>query len=157
MSMKRAGFAIAALACATAAQAQQVTARDPQSIVSVMRDAGYQAQLDTDNGGDPLIRSASSGSNFGVYFYNCTDNKECATVQFYASYDTEPEATPSLEKINEWNRGQRFGRAYIDTEGNPVVEMDIDLDDGGMSRALFTDNFEVWTAIMARFEEHIGW
>jgi len=27
--------------------------------------------------------------------------------------------------INDWNRGARFGRAYVDDSGDPVVELDL--------------------------------
>lgn len=149
--------ASAVLAMAAPAGAETVAAKDPPSVAAALQAAGFQAKLDKDKGGDPMITSGSSGSRFGVYFYNCTDNRDCATVQFHASYDAEAGKAPSLEKINEWNRKQRFGRAYLDSEGDPAVEMDVDLDDGGMSRELFTDNVEFWTTIMAEFEKHIGW
>jgi hypothetical protein len=61
-----------------------------------------------------------------------------------------------LERINEWNRSQRFGRAYLDKDGDPVIEMDLDLDDGGLSAALFADNLEFWDAVLGKFERHVG-
>ena len=76
------------------------------------------------------------------------------TVQFHAGYDLK--AAPSLASINEWNRRQRFGRAYLDGENDPILEMDVDLDDGGLSEALFIDNLEFWTSAMGGFEKHIG-
>ena len=134
-----------------------VSAKDPQTIVRVLQTAGFQAKLDKDDVGDPMITSASSGSKFAIYFYGCTDKSDCRAVQFVTSYDTKEGATPSLEKINAWNLNQRFGTAFIDKEGDPALKMDVDLDDGGMSGALFTDNLEFWTAVMSAFEKHIGW
>ncbi len=150
MTMLGAGL----LAAATPAAGQMVTAKDPQSVITVMQEAGFQAKLEKTEAGDPMIRSASSGSRFTVFFYNCTKGADCATVQFFTGYQKKG---LKLERINEWNRDQRFGRAYIDKEGEPVVEMDVDLDDGGVSTALFTDNLEFWTSIMSDFEKHIGW
>jgi hypothetical protein len=144
-----------ALALTAPASAQTVKGQDPQSVVKAMQAAGYAAKLTTDKAGDPLIESSSSGSSFQTFFYNCKDNKDCATVQFHASYQTK--TAPTLQKLNEWNASQRFGRAYLNGSGYPAVEMDVDLDDGGMSSALFTDNLEFWIAIMAQFEKHIGW
>jgi len=149
-------ISIAALG-ASPAFAQQVTAKDPQSVARALQAAGYQAELQKDSEGDPMILSASSGSKFGVFFYNCTNNANCATVQFHAGFDTDPSKAPSLERINAWNRSQRFGRAYLDNEGDPAIEMDIDLDDGGMSQALFIDNLEFWVSVLAQFEKDIGW
>lgn len=151
-------FAIAAaLLGASPALAQQVTANDPQSVVRALAAAGYKAEVKKDSTGDPLILSASSGSKFGVFFYNCANNANCATVQFHAAFDMPAGKAPSLDKLNLWNRSQRFGRAYLDKEGDPAIEMDIDLDKGGMSQALFLDNLEFWVSVMAQFEKEIGW
>ena len=137
--------------------AQTVTASDPQSVVAALQAEGYAAKMEKTSDGDPVIRSQSSGSSFSVFFYNCEKGQKCATVQFHAGYNTDIDKGPPLHKINAWNKTNRFGRAYLDDENDPIVEMDVDLDDGGMSRALFIDNLEFWTSIMAKFEEHIGW
>lgn len=137
--------------------AQTVTAKDPQSVAAALQAEGYAAKMDKTTDGDPAIRSQSSGSNFSVFFYNCEKGEKCATIQFHAGYNTDDGKGPSLQKINAWNQSNRFGRAYLDDEGDPIIEMDVDLDDGGMSRELFVDNFEFWTAIMSKFEQHIGW
>ena len=149
---------VAAMAVAllppAAAQAQNVRAQEPETVAEALRQAGYRAQLDTDSGGDPMIRSTSSGSDFLILFYGCTDNADCRTVQFYAGYSEPSNASP--EAMNLWNAENRFGRAYVTDEGAARVEMDLDLDDGGLSQALFIDNLEFWVLIMARFEEFIG-
>jgi Putative bacterial sensory transduction regulator len=155
--MRMMHIALAALVAGTAvpAGAQMVRAQDPQSLVAAMQEAGYAAKLGTDKVGDPMITSGSSGTSFQVFFYNCTAHKACATVQFHAGYDlTKP---LPLDRINEWNGSQRFGRAYLDKEGDPILEMDLDLDDGGLSRPLFSDNLEFWTSVMTAFQKHIGY
>jgi putative sensory transduction regulator len=152
-------FIVAAITASAAGPvaAQMVTAADPASIAAALQAEGYAAKVEKGSDGDPVIRSQSSGSNFSVLFYNCNNGKNCATVQFYAGYKVEAGKAPSFEQINEWNKTNRFGRAYLDNSNDPVIEMDVDLDDGGMSRALFIDNLQFWTAVMARFEKHIGW
>jgi hypothetical protein len=147
--------ALLALVTAAPATAQMVRAQDPQSVVKAMQATGYTAQLTTDPTGDPMIRSAASGTNFQVFFYNCTDHKACATLQFHSGYHLK--TSPTLAAINEWNKGQRFGRAYLDKDNDPILEMDVDLDDGGLSQALFSDNLEFWTSILGNFEKHIGY
>ncbi|MEI9850087.1 MAG: YbjN domain-containing protein [Sphingomonas sp.] len=61
----------------------------------------------------------------------------------------------STDRINEWNRDHRYGRAYIDKEGDPVVEMDVDLDKGGISRALFDDYVATWGQVGATFRTFV--
>ena len=41
-------------------------------------------------------------------------------------------------------------------KGAARLEMDVYLDDGGMSRLLFEDNIEFWVSILANFEKHIN-
>src|SRR5690349_3343565 len=135
--MKSKWLAIAAFAGAWAlpAQAQMVRAQDPGTLVSALQKGGYAAKLGIDKVGDPMITSGVNGTTFQIFFYNCTNHKACATVSFHSGYDLK--TSPGLERINEWNRGKRFGRAYLDKEDDPILEMDVDLDDGGLSPALF--------------------
>ena len=154
MKMTLAALAAAACLWAAPAGAQMVKGQDPQSVVKAMQAAGYQAKLGTDKVGDPLITSGANGTAFQVFFYNCTNHKACATVQFNVGYDLDKPI--ALAAINEWNSSQRFGRAYLDKEGDPILQMDVDLDDGGLSQALFADNLEFWTSVLGAFEKHIG-
>jgi Putative bacterial sensory transduction regulator len=143
----------ATFAFAGTAQAQMVTAKNPQSIASALQNAGYKAELTKDGTGDPLIRSSSSGSSFAIFFFGCTKNVDCATIQFFAGY-TDKKAT--LSQMNDWNSKKRFGRAYLADSGAARIEMDVDLDDGGLSAKLFEDNVEFWVVTMSAFEKHIG-
>jgi hypothetical protein len=154
--MKLAMIAVAVAAAASApAGAQLVRAQSPESVARAMRDAGYKAVVGTDKVGDPMITSGYGGSDFQVLFYNCTNHKACATVQFHSGYDFERPIP--LESLNEWNRSERFGRAFLDKDDDPILEMDVDLDDGGLSPLLFVDNLEFWTSVLGKFEKHIGY
>jgi hypothetical protein len=148
-----AGLAAALLFTAVPAQAQSVKASDPETVAAFLRSQGLTAKVTSADDGDPLIES-SLGENqkFSVYFYNCTDNVDCSTMQFYAGY-TGSDA--DVELLNTWNRTKRFGRAYIDSVGDPVMEMDIDLYGHGMSRELFSNNFDFWRALMGEFSDFI--
>lgn len=149
-------LAVAALAGlgTVPARAEMVTAQDPGSVVRTLQQSGYPASLGTDTVGDPMITSTAAGTEFQIFFYNCTDHQACATVQFHSRY--KPATPISLERINEWNTRKRFGRAFLDKTGSPVLEMDVDLDDGGLSPLLFIDNIEFWASILGDFERHIG-
>ena len=151
----RAVFFAMALAAAAPASAQLVKAQDPDTLVRALQNGGYQAKLGVDKVGDPMITSGYSGTTFQIFFYNCTNHKECATVQFHSGYHLEKPVT--LETMNAWNQSQRFGRGFLDKVNDPILEMDVDLDDGGLSPALFIDNIEFWTSILTRFEQHIGY
>lgn len=144
--------AFAATLVATPAMAT-VTAADPALVARAMVKMGYRAELGKDESGDPYITSASSGSTFLVFFFGCKKGVNCTTVQFFAGFDKPSNA--SLAAMNQWNRDNRFGRGYLADNGSARLEMDLDLDDGGMSDLLFADNVEFWVAIMAKFEKYV--
>lgn len=47
----------------------------------------------------------------------------------------------SLDKINEWNSGHSFGKAYIDAKKNAVLELYMDYT-GGVTKERMLDFFE---------------
>lgn len=145
--------ALYAISFGDKALAQQVAATNPTAIVHALQTAGYKAELGKDGTGDPLISSSSSGTSFAVYFYGCTKNTACKTIQFSASYAG---GTTSLARINEWNATKRWGQGYMTDSGAARVQMDVDLEQGGMSNALFIDNLEYWLATMTAFEKFIA-
>lgn len=146
-------LALGAFSISSGAHAQNVSATSPQGVVAALQNAGYKATLSKDSTGDPLISSSSGGSNFSVFFFGCTKNVDCRTIQFFAGYS---DRKPTLSMMNDWNSKKRFARAYVADSGNARIEMDLDLDDGGMSAKLFEDNLEFWVAVMGAFEKHIG-
>lgn len=138
----------AAALTAMPAQAQNVVANVDQ-IAALMQETGYKAELKTDEAGDPYISSGSGGYGFAMFFYGCEGGRTCKSVQLYAGFDTA--RRPDLEQMNEYARTKRWGRVYVDESDDPAIEMDIDLEDGGMSRALFVDNLEYWDTVMQAF------
>lgn len=60
----------------------------------------------------------------------------------------------SLERINEFNRDYRFTRAYIDREGDPVLESDIELT-GGVTELNVKEWVRTYRAVLQAFHEHI--
>ena len=141
----------AALALATPAHSQNVTA-DPDRIAEVMADAGYEAEVVREDGVSPGIASNSQGYNFIIMFFGCNDQgQNCRTIQFFSGFDTE--TPPTLEELNDFSRDFRFGRVFLTPEGSPVIEMDVDLEDGGVSEALFLDNLEYWELALHTFAD----
>jgi len=155
--MKKAFFALGAalLGLAAPADAQNVRPQDPGSVVQALKNGGYEATLGTDGVGDPMITSKVAGTTYQLFFYNCANHLNCATVEFHSAYHRPRPIT--LDEINQWNSSQRFGRAYLDKEGDPVLAMDVDLDHGGVSAPLFIDNVEFWASVLPKFEQLIGY
>lgn len=53
-------------------------------------------------------------------------------LQFWVGFTAQPQ--PGV--INEWNKRRRFSRAYLDDEGNAVLESDMDLEGGVTTGAI---------------------
>lgn len=142
------------LAFAVEAAGQPViSAENPQQVAELIRDLGFQAKLETDNVGDPVIRSSSSGVEFSIYFYDCKNNKRCKSLHFTAGYDLDEGS--SLEAMQQWNADKRFASAYLDDESDPFLQMDVNTE-GGVTRENFESTFDLWQSLKGEFEGFIG-
>jgi len=123
-------------------------------VAAWLQKAGYKAELTKDETGDPLIDSAAEGHKFKVYFYDCNAAKRCKALQFSAGFDLK---TPlKLEKANEWNRKNRYLKAYLDDDGDPYVQYDVNVNAGRTIPGL-DDDFGVWTGMLGDFTDFIDW
>ncbi len=129
---------------------------DVGQIAKLLSDEGYRAKVETETDGTPFIRSGSGGRNFTVYFMGCGGGVKlgpCSSIEFYTGF-TIGKPFP-IERTNEWNAKNRYARTYVDKENDPVIEMDIYLDAGGMPRTQFIKNLEIWTDVMADFDSFV--
>jgi len=145
--------AAAALLPLAPASAENVVADIPR-LTSVLQAAGYRAQVEGE-GDERYIATGAGGTNFTIHLHGCNLlGGDCKNVMFYAWFDSE---TPvSLEAMNSFAAKMRWGRFYIDQEGDPTIELDIDLEDGGMSEELFIDNVEYWDSALNRFAQFVA-
>lgn len=149
--LARAAIVAAATALTTAASASElIDATDPTEILNIARGFG-SANLDKDSAGDPRITGRIDGYRYTLFFYGCTGGEKCTNLTFNAGWDLE---TFDLTRINDWNRERRYGRAYLDNEGDPIVEMDVNIE-FGVSRTNFDDNFALWSSILKDFAEFV--
>lgn len=140
-------FAAASMA-AVPAGAQMISAKDPKTIVGFLQENGYAARLDQTQG-EPSIKSGTGGIQFTIFFNNCKGGADCTTVSFVTGF-TDVDNVP-LSTINTWNQKNRFARAYIDSEGDPVLMMDIDLDHEGIARANFGEYLNIWSSLTPKY------
>lgn len=140
----------ASMLVAAPVAAQNITA-DVEQIAQLLQSEGYQAKLEGE-GIDRHIKTGMAGYNFLILPFDCeADGSDCKSVQFYTAF--APTNKPTLEEMNTYASENRFGRIYLDQDRDPAIEMDIDLEAGGMSPELFMDNLAYWEAIMVGFAE----
>ena len=155
MDMLKAIAASAVLMMPVAASAQNVVAKTGESVAGFFKDEGAQVEVTTDSVGDPNLKVEYYGNDFSVYYYGCSDNKNCTEIQFFSGYQTD--GSVRLSKINEWNTENRFARAYVSEEGSARIEMDVFLGNKGMTPDDFAQAVGKWNRAMQDFEEFIGW
>ncbi len=137
------------------AQAQSLQAGDPAGIAAVVQDMGYRASIETDGEGDPIIHSSAAGVNFSIVFYDCTENRDCESIQFSAGFDLSTPTTAAT--MNEWNRQKRYASAWIDDEGDPYLQYDVTMGGGGLSVDNFKTALDLWEDLLGDFQKHIDW
>lgn len=141
------------MAATTPAQAELVQA-SPQIIAQIVQGQGLPAEVKTPDGENPYIESNYSSLKFLILFMNCDDDgRKCKTIQFYMGYNDAKDTT--LDQLNSWNKDKRFARAYRDDEGDAVLEMDLDLDFGGMPRENVGEALNTWKSLMDAYQTHI--
>ena len=89
-------------------------------------------ESDTDGAGDPMWRISitESGLNFSLYVYDDDegdpDNYESLLVRSGFGMSSPP----TIWTVNGYNQGKRFCRAFLNEDGDPIVEADLDVGGG---------------------------
>lgn len=114
---------------------------------------GYgEATLETQDNGQPRIAGQVDGVPYQVFFLNCGSGL-CEDLNFYAGFGG---IKPAMDSMNAWNRDKRFGRAYLDSDLDAVIEYDINLE-YGVARENLNAAFGVWSLVLAQFADYVGY
>ena len=139
---------------AAAGDAGQLVIGDADQVAAAMRAAGHPVERSVAGDGTPRLDGVLDGWSYSVYFYGCRGDL-CDAIQFSAGFDEDEPVEHDL--INRWNRDNRFGRAYLDDEGDPWVEMDINMEGDGVTLSNFNETLGYWAVVLPAFVNHIGW
>lgn len=120
-------------------------------IANVARGYG-SVTMDKASNGDPMISGKIEGVSYYMFFRNCTDNANCEDLNFYAGF---LDNKPTIDAINAWNRDKRFGKAYLDSDLDAVIEFDVNVE-YGISDKNLDSTFSVWSLILKQFADYIG-
>lgn len=137
------------------AESGRVSVADPNSLVAALQKAGYKAKLTYDEG-KPEIESSAAGATFYLYFQNCESKDGCEDVMIQSAYDMASDAV-SLQTINTFNKDNRWARAYLDDESDPILEMDLVFANRQMDEAAFIEGMKAWDEVLGRFHKVIDW
>lgn len=158
------GMALAA-AVAVLAAAGPVAARDlpdggltATEIANWLTQSGYPAKVKPDptTPGDQIVSTATDGVDVDIYLYDCSgdgDARRCTSMQYATGSPAKPNYT--LEKVNSWNRGNRYIRAYLTTSGSLYGEYDLDVSPGGTYEML-NDCLQNWRSVVVDFAKYFN-
>lgn len=108
------------------------------------------ARLERDDDGQEYVAGSIDGINYALDVYNC--EPECADLTFTASFEMNG-ITDAL--MNEWNASRRFGKSYIRSDGDAVLQMAINTR-YGISVETFRDDLVWWETVLTDYVEFIG-
>jgi len=158
--MKRTAFlsaaaALAALVVSASASAQDtVSAADPAGLARAMKFAGFDAELTTDDVGDPMIRTSFDGYTGVVLFYDCDaeTHEGCASIQLHAGLDRkQPMAADMALSLA---RRYRFASVHLDEEGDPWINWDV-LTGDGLPREIFVKALRRYAATLDNLADEV--
>jgi hypothetical protein len=140
----------ACLAATPVYAAKLISAEDPDVILA-MANAHGSASLTTDSEGDPKIVGTIDGTRYSILFYGCSNGTDCDDIQFTAAWGGY---RVPMRDINAWNRDMRYGKAYLDDENDPVLEMTVNID-YGVSKRNLDDTFNWWSVALDGFKSNV--
>ena len=116
-------------------------AADQTLIHQVLSGMELEYELTQDDNNDPTWTFTHLGILITIISYDKVTAGRYESLLFYTGWATD--AVISLARINEWNSNSRFGRAYVDDSGDPVIELDL-LMMGGVTAATISDYITVF-------------
>jgi hypothetical protein len=95
-----------------------VTAMTAEELRELMSDEGYSVTIEP-NG---VVTWEVQGLQTQVVTAD-----DHGSLLFHAAFNG---GNATLRKVNAWNRKERFSRSYLDEDGDPHLELDLDLSGG---------------------------
>ncbi len=113
-----------------------------QELIDILKNDGYRAVEPSE---DRVIRVKVDGLTYYIYVYDDDDLQLYFGVTGYSL---------DAEDMNTWNRTKRLSRAYLDEEGDPILEADL-LANAGYTEEQFLEWFEVFNYSAREFRSFL--
>lgn len=142
--------------CTTQGTGVQVwSALTTAEIERLLGELGYTFQRKADSTGDPMWTFTVEGTKVMLFVYSQTATGSGAyrSIQLAAAWSVTPK--PSCTHINQWNADHRGSTAWLDSDGDPVLEANLYLR-GGVSWENLKEFFRLWAVSLSAFKEHLG-
>ncbi|MFA4898539.1 MAG: YbjN domain-containing protein [Brevundimonas sp.] len=144
-----AGGALAQTAAATASRG--LTPAEVGTWITGL--GGRVGPVQTENG-LTFFTVTNAGLTWAVFFYGC-EASGCGEVQFSA---VVPGAGATLDKVNAWNRDNRYLKAFHTAAQTPTATVQYDIVVlSGEGVAQLADPLTVWLQLLPKFATGMGY
>ena len=142
------------LAAQADAQSKKVaTQTDLDRIADLLQEVGFRATRD-ESASSPTIESKFGGVTSQIELLNCDDDgKNCNVLRFHSGFDTADGI--EMKIVNDWNYDKYFGRAYLDAENDPHVDLVVSMVNATDEN--IKDIIDWWDVVVSEFTEAINW
>ena len=128
-----------------------VTASDHGAVLEIAKGFG-SADLSTTGKGTPVLKGRMDGTKYAIWFSGCTEGNSCSALQFLGVWKIK---NFSSEKINTWNTQKMYSKAYIDKDGDLILEMDVFMR-YGMTKKNLEEVFDLWQTSLKHFSQQLS-
>lgn len=137
------------------ANAQSILANiHPSDLEIVIGDlGGFDIEIGTDSYGDPEINATYNNLVFTVLFYEC-NGEYCEQFQFRGVF--EADRIEARDAATAQNSNLVFGKGYVDSDGDAVVELPVSVK-GGVTMDFLYAQTELWFEILTDFGAELGY
>jgi hypothetical protein len=122
-----------------------ITSMTSESFQKFVQAMGFECTRGkTDGKDDSFFTFRAEGYKVAAFFHD---------PSYLLLYNAFNDVNPTLATVNEWNQKNNFSRAYVDKDGNAVLESDLVLTGGVATETveLFIKTFRDSVARWARF------
>jgi hypothetical protein len=129
---------------------QVVTSLTAVEMEAILREAGYRYERLQ---GQPADFSLRMGNLVALLLLGDCKGERCESLQLAAVFIMRNR--PTLGRINAWNQEVLYSRAYLDTDGNPVLDSYLRLTDG-VTRETVVSFLKIFEISLSAFATWIG-
>lgn len=133
---------------------EAVSGLTPAEVRAWLAEKGATVEEPQTIQGQTLLRVNDGSATWLIFFYGCDATGRCQDIQFAASVVADG---LSLDRINAWNREQRFVKAYLQpnqSASTAVLQFDVLLS-AGLGVEQLNDPTVVWLELLAGFIESV--
>lgn len=129
-----------------------ISSTGPDDLMALLAAAGFNPELGENNVGRTRINFNAYGAASSIYFYDCHDGMgDCDSIRFVHGLDLPNGTSPAA--INRWNAGEPWGRAYLDDNDDPWLDLSLWVG-SEMPVWVFRPTLAAWTDAASKFRLH---